>query len=149
MPRVAAKDRPAFLEERRTAILDAALRVWAKRGFDGTSVDEVAAEAGLRKGTLYLYFPSKRAVLEEALRRYSLRPAVEEAMDRLRGRPLPDVVRALVAVTWRGLEARRELAIVLLRELPSHAEETRRFLEQVLVPLNQLVADYLAGTLPK
>jgi AcrR family transcriptional regulator len=148
MPRVSAKDRPAFLEERRTAILEAALRVWAKRGFDGTSVAEVAREAGLTKGTLYLYFPSKQSLLEEALRRYSLRPDVEAGLARLRGLPLGDVVRGLVAVTWRGLEARRELAGVLLRELPNHPEEARRFLEQVILPLNQLLADYLREVLP-
>lgn len=148
MPRVSAKDRPAFLEERRTAILEAALRVWGKRGFDGTSVSEVAREAGLTKGTLYLYFPSKRALLEEALRRYSLRPDVEEGLARLRGQPLGDVVRGLVAVTWRGLMARREIAGLLLRELPNHPEEARRFLEQVLLPLNLLVADYLREALP-
>src|SRR5512134_341102 len=108
MPRVPAKDRPAFLEERRTAILEAALRVWAKRGFDGTSVAEVAREAGLTKGTLYLYFPSKQSLLVEVLRRYSLRPDVEAGLARLRGQPLADVVRGLVAVTWRGLVARRE-----------------------------------------
>jgi AcrR family transcriptional regulator len=148
MPRVSAKDRPAFLEERRTAILEAALRVWAKRGFDGTSVAEVAREAGLTKGTLYLYFPSKQSLLEEALRRYSLRPDVEAGLARLRGLPLGDVVRGLVAVTWRGLEARRELAGVLLRELPNHPEEARRFLEQVILPLNRLLADYLREVLP-
>jgi AcrR family transcriptional regulator len=148
MPRVSAKDRPAFLEERRTAILEAALRVWGKRGFDGTSVSEVAREAGLTKGTLYLYFPSKRALLEEALRRYSLRPDVEAGLARLRGQPLGDVVRGLVAVTWRGLVARREIAGLLLRELPNHPEEARRFLEQVVLPLNLLLADYLREALP-
>jgi AcrR family transcriptional regulator len=145
---VAAKDRPAFLEERRQAILEAALRVWAKRGFDGTSVAEVAREAGLTKGTLYLYFPTKQSLLEEALRRYSLRPDVEAGLERLRGQPLPDVVRGLVAVFWRGLEARRELAAVLLRELPNHPEEARRFLEQVVLPMNRLLAEYLRETLP-
>jgi AcrR family transcriptional regulator len=145
---VAAKDRPAFLEERRQAILEAALRVWSKRGFDGTSVAEVAREAGLTKGTLYLYFPTKQSLLEEALRRYSLRPDVEAGLERLRGQPLPDVVRGLVAVFWRGLEARRELAAVLLRELPNHPEEARRFLEQVVLPMNRLLAEYLRETLP-
>ena len=148
MPRVSAKDRPAFVEERRTAILEAALRVWGKRGFDGTSLDEVAAEAGLTKGTLYLYFPSKRALLEEAFRRYSLRPEIEGGLERLRGQPFEDVVRGLVAVFWRGISERRELAGRLLRELPNHAEEARRFLEQVLVPVNQLLARWLEEELP-
>jgi AcrR family transcriptional regulator len=147
MPRVAAKDRPAFVEDRRQAILLAALRVWSKRGFDGTSVAEVAREAGLTKGTLYLYFPGKQALLEEALRRYSLRPDVEAGLARLRGLPLRDVVRGLVAVFWRGLEGRRELVGVLLRELPNHPEEARRFLAHVVLPTNRLLADYLRETL--
>jgi len=148
MPRVAASARPAFVASRRDAILDAALRVWAKRGFDGASVAEVAREAGLTKGTLYLYFPSKQALLEAALRRHSLRPDVEAGLERLRGQPLADVVRGLVAVTWRGLEARREIVGVLLRELPNHPAEARRFLEHVVLPVNRLVADYLASVLP-
>jgi AcrR family transcriptional regulator len=146
--RISAKDRPAFLEERRTAILEAAVRVWAKRGFDGTSVAEVAREAGLTKGTLYLYFPSKRALLEETLRRYSIRPDVEAGLERLRGQPLEAVVRGLVAVIWRGFEERSGLAGVLLRELPNHSEEARRFLEQVMLPINQLLARYLEEVLP-
>ena len=148
MARVAASARPAFVEERRAAILDAALRVWARRGFDGTSVAEVAREAGLTKGTLYLYFPSKQALLEATLHRHSLRPDVEAGLERLRGQPLADVVRGLVAVTWRGLEARREIVGVLLRELPNHPAEARRFLEHVVLPINRLLADYLAGALP-
>jgi AcrR family transcriptional regulator len=148
MPRVSAKDRPAFVEERRTAILEAAVRVWAKRGFDGTNLTEVASEAGLTKGTLYLYFPSKRALREEALRRYSLQPEITGGLARLRGKPLPDVVRGLVALFWRGLEDRRELFGVLLRELPNHAEEARHFVEQVMLPMNRLVADYLDEALP-
>ena len=148
MPRVAASARPAFLEERRGAILDAALRVWARRGFDGTSVAEVAREAGLTKGTLYLYFPSKQALLEATLRRHSLRPDVEAGLERLRGQPLANVVRGLVALTWRGLEARREIVGVLLSELPNHPAEARRFFEHVVLPVNRLLADYLAGALP-
>ena len=148
MPRVSAKDRPAFVEERRTAILEAALRVWAKRGFDGTSLSEVAGEAGLTKGTLYLYFPSKLALLEEAFRRYSLQPEIENGLARLRGKPLPDVVRGLVTLFWRGLEERRELAGVLLRELPNHVAEARHFVEQVMLPMNRLLADYLETALP-
>jgi AcrR family transcriptional regulator len=148
MPRVAAKDRPAFQEERRATILAAALRVWARRGFDGTSLEAVAQEAGLSKGTLYLYFPGKQALLEATLRRYSLRPDVEAGLASLRGQPLGAVVRGLVTVLWRGLRERRELVSLLLRELPGHAREARRFVEQVVVPVNRLLADYLAEALP-
>lgn len=45
--------------ERRTAILAAASRVFATKGFAVATMDEVAAEAELSKGTLYLYFKNK------------------------------------------------------------------------------------------
>lgn len=44
-------------KERR--ILDAALHVFSEKGYVGASMDEIAAEAGLTKPTLYQYFPSK------------------------------------------------------------------------------------------
>src|ERR671925_266948 len=52
-------------------ILAAALACFAERGFAATRLDEVAGRAGVTKGTVYLYFPSKeelfKAVVREAL----------------------------------------------------------------------------------
>ena len=93
MPRVAARDRDAYVEARRSEILDAALRLWAERGFDATSVEAVANEAGLSKGTLYLYFPTKKALLDEVIRRRSLLPDVERLAAEFRDRPLEDAER--------------------------------------------------------
>jgi len=50
-------------EERRNAILDAAERLFVKHPDRMASVAEVAAAAGLAKGTVYLYFPSKEEML--------------------------------------------------------------------------------------
>jgi AcrR family transcriptional regulator len=50
-------------EERRRDILDAANRLFAERGFHETTVEDVAQAAGVAKGTIYLYFPSKEHVL--------------------------------------------------------------------------------------
>jgi len=47
---------------RREEILEAARRVFAARGFRGTTIADVAEEAGTALGTIYLYFPSKEAV---------------------------------------------------------------------------------------
>jgi len=46
-------------EQRRSDIIDAAERVFFSRGYDVSTMDDVAAEAELSKGTLYLYFESK------------------------------------------------------------------------------------------
>ena len=58
-------------EQRRGSILQAARAVFARQGYANTVVDDIATQAGIAKGTLYLYFPSKEqiylaALLEEA-----------------------------------------------------------------------------------
>jgi AcrR family transcriptional regulator len=55
-------------DTRRQAILDAALSVFAEHGFEAARLDEVAARAGVAKGTLYLYFQHKEALFEELVR---------------------------------------------------------------------------------
>ncbi len=49
--------------ERQRQILSCARKVFAERGFHGANVSHICAEAGIGRGTLYLYFENKRAVL--------------------------------------------------------------------------------------
>jgi AcrR family transcriptional regulator len=48
---------------RRRQVLDAGARLIVAHGFDGMTMEQVANEAGIAKGTVYLYFPSKQALL--------------------------------------------------------------------------------------
>ena len=61
LPRRRKDTRPAEL-------LDAALDVFAEKGFAAARMEDIAARAGAAKGTLYLYFPSKEAVFEALVR---------------------------------------------------------------------------------
>jgi len=56
-------------EERPEEILDAALRVFARRGLHKTNLEEVAKEAGISKGTIYLYFKNKEDLFVAAAHR--------------------------------------------------------------------------------
>lgn len=53
----------------RAALLDAALLCFAERGYEGTSIRDIATRAGLSLGLLYHYFPSKEALLGELFAR--------------------------------------------------------------------------------
>lgn len=55
-------------EARPAEILEAALGVFAEKGFAAARLDEVARRAGISKGTLYLYFDSKEALFEAVVR---------------------------------------------------------------------------------
>lgn len=53
------------MSPRRRQVLDEAARLFHDRGYMGTSMDEVAEEVGLTKGSLYHHFPSKAEILKE------------------------------------------------------------------------------------
>ncbi|SRR5579875_840925 len=55
-------------EERKNRILEAALSVFARRGFDEARMEDISAESGVSKGGLYLYYKSKDAIIEALLR---------------------------------------------------------------------------------
>lgn len=55
-------------EQRRTDILNAALKVFAKNGFDRATIAEIAEIAGIGKGTVYEYFKSKKELFEDMIR---------------------------------------------------------------------------------
>ena len=72
-------------EARREAILKAALWVFAAHGFEAARLEDVAAHAGVAKGTLYLYFQDKEALFE-ALVRNAVSPLLEH-MSRVAAAP--------------------------------------------------------------
>jgi AcrR family transcriptional regulator len=69
-------------DARPAEILDAALAVFAQKGFAATKLDDIAAKAGITKGTIYLYFDSKQALFE-ALARQSVGAQIEQVTAQL------------------------------------------------------------------
>ena len=59
---------PGLESVKRRQILDGARRVFLADGFDGASMNDIARVAGVSKGTLYVYFPSKDALFEALIR---------------------------------------------------------------------------------
>jgi len=79
-------------------ILDAALAVFAQKGFAATRLDDVAAKAGITKGTIYLYFDSKQALFE-ALARQSVGAQIEQIKAQLAAFPgsTPELLRLVLS----------------------------------------------------
>jgi AcrR family transcriptional regulator len=143
VPRIPASQRDAFYESRRSELAGVALKLWAEHGFDQTSVEAIAREAGISKGTFYLYFESKDALLLDVLRRNSLVPNILALIDDLQNKSLEQALTDFVRGAWQHLLAHRELVLVVVRELPTHLERAREILAQVIVPANVAVARYL------
>jgi AcrR family transcriptional regulator len=143
MARLAAEERDALGEARRAQIVEAAAGLWLRDGFDATSVEAIARAAGLAKGTVYLYFPSKDALLDEAVRRYSLLPAFESLSRELAGTSPEDALPRIARELWRRLREQAPLVRLILRELPQRPDTARAFLEKVVLPANRLFAGFL------
>jgi AcrR family transcriptional regulator len=71
----------SFKYLKQKGVLEAAVRVMMKRGMEGFSMEDVATEAGVSKGTLYNYFSNKEMLVKSAIEN-SMEP-LEEELDRL------------------------------------------------------------------
>lgn len=126
---------------RREAILAAARKVFAQHGFEGTTIADVAREAGVAAGTVYLYFPSKLDIFAALNAR--LYAVIAQAMVEA-GAP-PDVRGGTQARIHAIFEACRKhkdlLRLVFLNPDPRTevARRMRRADEQRLQPLAEIL----------
>ena len=106
-------------ELRRAAILQAARCVFAQKGFAETNVDDIAARAGVAKGTIYLYFPSKEQIYMATLLADArcLDTATRERMSA--AQCWQDKVRSYVQVRLEYLDSHHEFLRIYLAEIRS------------------------------
>jgi AcrR family transcriptional regulator len=112
--------------ERRDQILAAAVRVFARRGYHGSRVGDIADEAGVAHGLLYHYFSSKEEVLQTVFRenwgQLLERFRAVESTDEPAGEKLAGITKMLLR-TWRNDP---DLVTVMVREVArSHQLESQ------------------------
>jgi AcrR family transcriptional regulator len=110
----AAGPRAGRRNERRDAILSAALEEFAARGFAATRLDDVARRADVAKGTIYLYFRDKESLFQELVRTM-LSPLVGAIADApLRDLPIRTVVEMIFDVFVNEIYATRRKDVIRL-----------------------------------
>jgi TetR/AcrR family fatty acid metabolism transcriptional regulator len=103
--------------DKRAAILRAAIRVFAHNGYFNSKVADIAREAGVADGTVYLYFKSKEEILHSIFDR-SVDEAVADARKQLDGISDPrEKLRQIARLHLERLGADRDLAVVFQVEL--------------------------------
>lgn len=141
MPRIAEDEKQELEKRRRDQIVEAAVACWLQAGFDATTVAAIAKQAGVAKGTVYLYFETKEQILGEAIRRYSLVPNIRGALSSMSGSTSDSLVRGVVRVLWLAMKERAALVQFLVREVCVRPEHGREFFEKVVLPTNELMAE--------
>jgi AcrR family transcriptional regulator len=87
-------------EETRVRILEAAHRVFARRGYEAATVEEVTAECGIAKGALYTHFASKEELFRTILVEHVRRRAAETAARLEPDLPLRESILRIIEASW-------------------------------------------------
>lgn len=133
-------------EHRPDELLDAALALFVERGYAHTSVAQIARAAGVSKGAVYLYFPSKQALLEGLVNR-AVRPASTAALAALH--TAPGNTRTALAAFLRQIAHRlsdpQAIAVprIVLREAAAAPEIAEMYRREILAPTLPVLADMI------
>jgi AcrR family transcriptional regulator len=114
--------REQYAEETRQAIIDAARKLFAERGFFATKVDDIAADANVSPATVYAVAGGKQGLLDELVRIWSTDSAIDGARKRINAATSG---QELITITGEVSRAHRErfgdLMRILLNTAPHDA----------------------------
>jgi TetR/AcrR family transcriptional regulator, fatty acid metabolism regulator protein len=135
-------ERSTAVEEKRRQILDAAVRVFAQKGFHTSRVGDIAEEAGVAHGLLYHYFNSKDELLETVFHEnWSVLieriAAVEESDE-----PAPQQLRHVTAILLRTWLHAPDVVRIVVREFGRSPEVAQRLgeLAKPIEAIERLIA---------
>ena len=133
-------------EARPQELLDAALALVVERGFAATRAEDVAARAGVSKGTLYLYYPSKEELLKEVIRANVINQIAEggELIRRFEG-GTADLLARVLRMWWARIGETRASGIIKLMtsEVRNFPEVAQFYVDEVITPSNRLLAQVI------
>lgn len=146
MSRPTTSASPAARQRRKEArpqeLLDAALELFVEKGFAATRSEEVAARAGVSKGTLYLYYPSKEELLKAVIRA-NLSREIAEAEDIVRNfeGPTAELLSYLMDEWWRRIGETRASGIckLIISEVRNFPDIAQFYLDEVVLPAERMI----------
>jgi len=129
-------------EDKRRVLLDAAVRVFARKGYHASRVSDIAEEAGVAHGLLYHYFDSKEELLETIFREtWTLMLETIKGVEDL-GEPAREQLRKVAAIVLRAWRDTPDVVRVLVREVARSPQLQQEILEidQAFRALERIIA---------
>ena len=140
---------PAALRQRRKEarpkeLLDAALDLFVEKGFAATRSEEVASRAGVSKGTLYLYYPSKEELLKEVIR-HNVVNQIAEGLEIVRAfeGSSSELLAYVLHLWWERVGETRASGILklMMSEVRNFPEIAQFWVDEVIAPAHQMIAE--------
>jgi AcrR family transcriptional regulator len=136
-PKPASAARQRRKSARPQELLDAALDLFVEKGFAATRSEEVASRAGVAKGTLYLYYPSKEELLKEVVRQHVVN-RITEGVDLISQYPGPsaDLLATVLHLWWERVGETRASGILklMMSEARNFPEIADFYVREVIRP---------------
>jgi TetR/AcrR family transcriptional regulator len=133
-------------EARPGELLDAALALFVEKGFAATKAEEVAARAGVSKGTLFLYFESKEDLFKAVIRKNitHLFPTWNEAFTQFTGSSA-DMLRYAMTSWWENIGSTPASGIpkLVMSEAQNFPEIASFYQDEVILPGHALIRKIL------
>jgi len=138
--------RPDVTDERKPQIINAALRVFTRKGYHSATIPEIAAEAGLSVGGLYWYFKSKDDVVTAILAQLFEADLAALAILLAEERPAAERLIAFTQHSVASFDEHRWLIPVgvNLYGAAAHDEQARRFIQRYLGRYRAAIATLIA-----
>lgn len=133
-------------EARPAELVSAALQLFVEKGYAGTRLDDVAARAGVSKGTLYLYFENKEELFKAVVRENIVARISRSADEVLHfDGSSSELVRRLMTTWWEeyGSSTAGGIGKLMMAESGNFPEIARFYLEEVIEPWHALLGQAL------
>jgi AcrR family transcriptional regulator len=132
-------------EFRNTEILAAAHKIFAEKGFTGASVEAIAQEAGIAKGTLYLYYSSKHEIYLAALKSglLALSRELKEKVECTR--TAEEGIEAFIATKLFFFEQHRDFFKIYYAEFGNTASDIRKEFHSLLLEQIEVLKGILSA----
>ena len=122
-------------KQRPDQVLDAALKLFAKKGYGATKVEDIAREAGLSKGSIYRYFTSKEDIFEALINR-AVTPFTDQAVKLTQSRTdsPEETIRAIFLVFAARLSNAESLSLphIVLQEAGRFPKLAKLYRDRVM-----------------
>jgi AcrR family transcriptional regulator len=139
---VARVRREGLRAERRQSILEAAMKVFAQRGYAAATIRAIAREANIAQGTIYLYFSSKRDILL-ALYRSMILESLEELLARPEKGDEETFLASLLVDRIQRFRQNPRAVRFAFTELPLHEELRQKFYREIVLEQLERVRAFL------
>lgn len=144
LPTPPASARTRRKDDRPAELLQAALELFAEKGYSATRSEEIAKRAGVSKGTLFLYFGTKEELFE-AVVKHAVVPVLHDAQALAKNfsGSASELITTLIKLWWQrsGNTNARAIPNMLISEAHHFPHCAAYYEEEVLIPCRQLVYD--------